>query len=102
MKIYDLVKDLLTDYPETRNSDKKLIWKVWEKLGYVETGYALHYEDFLRSPSTESIRRCRQKIQETHTDLQPSFHTRAERRYIQNQKGTFIFRQEVIKQNRLL
>lgn len=36
MKIYDMVKQLLTDNPELRNSDKKLIWEVWEKLDLIE------------------------------------------------------------------
>ena len=102
MKIYDLIKITLEDYPETRNSDKKLIWRVWCKLGYIDTGYALYEEDFMRSPSTETIRRCRQKIQELNPELQATRRVRAERKHIENQKGTFIFRKTVTEQTRFI
>ena len=102
MKIYDLIKITLEDYPETRNSDKKLIWKIWDKLGYIDTGYGLYYEDFMRSPSTETIRRCRQKIQELHPEFQATRRVRAERKHIENQKGTHIFRAVAGTQNRFI
>ncbi len=57
-----IVEEVLNDYPETRNSDKTLILAVWEKYGLI-----LNEEQrqiFNKLPSTESIRRTRQKFQE--------------------------------------
>lgn len=102
IKIYDLVLELLEDHSDTRNSDKKLIWRAWEKLGYVEQGYSLQYEDFMRAPSCESLRRCRQKIQELNPELQATRRVRAERKHIENQKGTFVFRKTVTEQTRFV
>jgi hypothetical protein len=102
MKTYDLIKETLEDCPETRNSDKKLQWKIWTRLGYVEEGYALQYEDFLRATSPETIRRCRQKIQELHPELQAIRRVRAERKYIENQRGTHIFRTIAGTQDRFI
>jgi len=102
VKTYDLIKELLEDHPETRSSDKKLQWKVWTELGYIEDGYALQYEDFLRATSPETIRRCRQKIQELHPELQATRRVRAERKYVENQRGTFIYRDVTPVQDRFL
>ena len=102
MKIYDLIKITLEDYPETRNSDKKLIWRVWCKLGYIDTGYALYEEDFMRSPSTETIRRCRQKIQELNPELQATRRIRGLRKSVELQRGTHVFREKVIEQTRFI
>jgi hypothetical protein len=102
IKIYDLVLELLQDYPESRNSDKKLIWRAWEKLGYVESGYSLQYEDFMRAPSTESLRRARQLVQASHPELQATRRVRSERKFIENQKGTFVYREVTPVQERFL
>lgn len=92
MKLYTLIKQLLIDYPELRDSDKKLIWYVW-----IENGNA-HYEhitknDFMEAPSTESIRRCRQKIQEQHEELRGTPKVRKAREEKAKEKGTFIYRE---------
>lgn len=106
-KIYDLVKELLTDYPELRDSDKELIWSVWIKLGYVkEDDYyqvaLIDKSDFMKAPSTETIRRCRQKIQELHPELQSSKWIQEQRKKIEDQRGTHIYREEIdTGQNRI-
>jgi len=96
MKLYDLVKSLLTDHPELRDSDKKLIWRVWEELdltGTTELSQAMYYANFLRAPSTESIRRCRQKIQEKHPELRGSKKVQEFRKAKQETKSTFVYRE---------
>lgn len=71
MKTYDLIKQILTDHPETRDSDMKLIWKVWEHdLGHEL--YEIPYELFTQLRSTETIRRTRQKVQQHNEQLKPS------------------------------
>lgn len=96
MKIYDLVKKLLEEDIDNRNSDKKLIWCVWESTGYVSNGY-ITFNSFINSrcPNPESIRRCRQKIQETHPELQATLDVRRKRQKKEADKGTFVFRETI-------
>lgn len=58
----ELVNEILIDYPETRDSDKKLIWSVWRYKG-LTAGDMIDRADFLNAPSPESIRRVRQQLQ---------------------------------------
>jgi len=102
MKIYDLVKNLLTDNPDLRDSDKKLIWRVWYEMGLVDNYRFITKDNFMKAPSTETIRRCRQKIQETHPELQSSKWIKAQREKIAEQKGTYIYREEVTEQKNLI
>ena len=96
-KIYDLVKEILTDYPETRDSDKKLIWNVWDELDFIDQSEynCIHYEDFMNAPSTESIRRCRQKIQEKNPELRGSKKVQEYRKIKQETKSTFVYREQI-------
>lgn len=73
MTLKDLVYKILLDNPETRDSDKKLIWRVWDKLGLIEEThlnlcqpiykYTIDYCNFMLAPSNESVRRVRQQLQ---------------------------------------
>jgi len=57
-----VVENALRDFPETRNSDKKLFLKVFERFGLYLTDD--QKKRFLEMPACfESIRRMRQKIQ---------------------------------------
>lgn len=60
-RIDQRVEWCLREHPETRNSDKELILKVWSELG-LNLSYQQE-QKFRELPSTESIRRVRQKIQ---------------------------------------
>ena len=67
----DLIKDLLTEYPQLRGNDRRLYLAVLWKLGYK---LDVSVKDFFNDdsyPNYESIRRCRQKTQEEHPDLLP-------------------------------
>lgn len=100
-KIYDLVYHLLVKYPQLRDSDKLLIWNVWGRNGYIDkfnTEMGETYimrSNFLEATSPESIRRCRQKIQETHPELRSSKAIQAEKDKLAAQKGTHIYREEI-------
>jgi len=64
----ELVNKILLNYPETRDSDKKLIWEVWREYNLVclnplDTEPYIYLEDFMKAPSPESIRRVRQQLQ---------------------------------------
>jgi len=58
-----VVEMCLRDYPETRDSDRKLLVKVWEHCGLYLSEAQRH--KFFGIASPESIRRTRQKIQES-------------------------------------
>lgn len=95
MKLYDLIKKLLMEDVELRNSDKKLIWATWQELGLANE--SITYENFLKDkcPLPESIRRCRQKIQETHPELEATVKVKKLRKERARQKGTHIYREAV-------
>ena len=68
MTLKETILHILLDYPETRDSDKKLIWEVYRKhnlicLNPLDTEPYIYREDFMKAPSPESIRRCRQALQ---------------------------------------
>mgnify|MGYP003661215424 CR=1 FL=1 len=68
----DIIKTLLKKHPHLRDNDNKLIANIWYLKSPTLSEGAL---DFLNEiaqgklPSSESIRRCRQKVQELDKDL---------------------------------
>jgi len=95
MKIYDLVKQLLTDDPELRDNDKRLIWAVWDKERLIEwdevRGSVISKFHFLYGSSTESIRRCRQKIQEHYPELRGTAKVQEARAEKEGMKGNHVY-----------
>ena len=104
LKTYDRVLQILNKDEKARNSDKYLIWEFW-----VEEGWATNFSEdgdmasdgymnqraFMSATSPESIRRCRQKIQETHPELAPTSQTALFRRNKEKSRGTYIFREQI-------
>lgn len=94
MKLYDLVKSLLVEHEELRNSDKRLLWAVWWKKGLVNRD-SITRASFYLAPSAESVTRARRKIQELHPELQATEEkVRRARQQKEETKGTFVFREE--------
>lgn len=62
MIVSKIVEDTLREKPYTRNSDKELLLHVWSHLGLELT--AEQRSKFRDMPSTETVRRIRQKLQE--------------------------------------
>lgn len=98
MKLYDLVNKLLHSELPTRNSDKLLMWRVWEELRIVQNGVLIK-DMFLREscPTPESITRCRRKIQEKDITKEATASVTSVRRSKTRQKGTHIYREKVVK-----
>jgi len=102
-KVYDLVKKILLRDEQARNSDKELIWQVYKQIGVVKevewfgNREAIIKENFLSGdlPSFETIRRTRQKIQETELKATDKGVIEA-RKQKQDQKGTFIYREQIL------
>lgn len=90
MTIYDTVKDLLIRHPELRSSDKKLIWRFWEKEGALNQG-ALDFKNFRRVTTPGTITRARRKVQENYSNLQAVEDVKEEREKKAQEKGTHIF-----------
>ena len=75
ISIKDSVKEILTNEPETRDNDNLLILKVWAKQNPFLRRKEVTFLDFAvgfkggQYASTESVRRCRQKLQELNPSL---------------------------------
>lgn len=63
MRVSDLVEQILIDIPQTRSDDRYLLLKVWERCGLILD--PVQQTKFMDVPSSETIRRIRQKIQES-------------------------------------
>lgn len=72
----EIVRQVMTNYPETRASNDDLVIKVLEQYGLVLTPQQI--QAFKNAPSFESITRCRRKIQ-AGGELQADFQTRINR-----------------------
>jgi len=68
----NIVKNLLTNHPHLRDNDNKLLANVWyQSIIPLEEAW-LDFLALIASgdlPSSESIRRCRQKLQELNSEL---------------------------------
>lgn len=71
-KVKDMVVFELENRPETRDSDRVLILKVYEDFFGIKN--EPFFEVLMRDdvPNFESIRRCRAKVQEVRPDLRAS------------------------------
>ena len=73
--ISSVVREILTEYPETRNSDRLLILKVWAAQNPYLRNKTHSFVEFSKGfigneyADTESIRRSRQKIQQESPEL---------------------------------
>ena len=72
MKTYEKVKLILSEYPETRNSDKKLLWHFWSDEMNLKTVKSINFYDFMGTTPAETITRCRRAIQKHHPEFRSS------------------------------
>jgi len=97
--VYETVLRILRERPETRESDKKLIWRVWQEMGlvtwdYHSQTYYITEEGFFESTNVGSIKRARRESQSKYPELEPqSQAVRRSRGLKEATKGTFIFRE---------
>lgn len=96
MKLYDTVRELLRKNPSLRNSDKALIWRIWEKEGLIVNGF-ITYEKFEKGATPSSIARARRKVQEHHPELQAVDEVKKKRQEIADQKGTHVYRDKLFE-----
>lgn len=65
------VESLLRKYPWLRENDRKLYLAVLWKRGYDLNVSITHFFNDNSYPSTETVRRTRQKVQEKYPELRP-------------------------------
>lgn len=71
-KTISIIKHLLSNHPHLRDDDNKLLATVWyHKMSKIEEPVMdfLHILAKGELPSSESIRRCRQRLQELNPEL---------------------------------
>lgn len=101
MKTYDMVIDILKYDEASRNSDKRLMFIVWQNQGLVDKSSdgkpCITYDELVEEAiSPESITRARRKIQETNPELAPTNNKVLRRRKAKRDtKGTFIYRENI-------
>lgn len=98
MKLYDLVKQGLQDYPELRDNDKKLQWYIWWKCGFVKQtqwGTIISREMFYMAPNGDSITRASRKVREDHPELDSSKEVKAFKDKKEATKGMFIYHEKL-------
>ena len=90
----ELVRKILEENPKCRDNYKELIWETWRQLGLIYNTHpeCITYEDFMRAPQPESIRRPAQ--QEFRSDsllgenkIQPSRRVKEKRVKLSQSKG---------------
>jgi hypothetical protein len=95
MTIYDVVKDLLTKYPQLRDNDKRLIWAVWYKQGLIHENRIVRETFYAEAEHPESITRARRQVQNDFPELRASQAVQDMRKEKQESKGTFVYRKQV-------
>ena len=97
--IYDRVLKLLKADVKYRNSDRKLWLRILDDLGAIvysdkTNSHWIEVNSIFKTPSYESIRRSRQKVQELHPELQATDpEVRKQRGQKEATKGTFVYRE---------
>ena len=97
-KMYDVVYDVLTEFPETRDSDYKLFLKVCDKVCENPSVLRLPFDHVLKHrkelgvPNFESVGRARRKVQEEHILLRSSAEVQTEKNITEEMVLDFVRR----------
>ncbi len=92
--IHEMVKDILTRFPETRNKDSYLHCRLLETYygsGYVYQPYIITLQDE-SLPSIESVGRARRKCQELYPELRADDNTQAARELKEEEYEDYVMR----------
>ena len=92
--LYTKVKHLLMEFPELRDSDRKLVWKIWGDEGSFDGYYrTVNFRGFMKATGYDTISRARRMVQNKCPELRGTLKVRIAKRIKQDSKGTFIFRE---------
>ena len=99
MKLYLKVEHLLEEFPELRDSDRKLVWKVWcdensvDKAQWIAEGL-IYMHSFLKATGYDTISRARRMVQADRIDLRGSKWVQKQRKIKEGAKGTYVYRED--------
>jgi len=93
-KMYEVIRGMLSDLPYLRNSDKDLIWKVWEYEGHIKHGILIEF-DYVKCTPPETITRCRRKVQQNHPELQATAGVKKSRDSKSKKGGNFVYNEDI-------
>lgn len=65
-------RTVLTEEPNTRNSDKELTIRVWKRFYLGEKAEGITFDQLYDLPSEDQIKRVRARIQNDEQDLLPT------------------------------
>lgn len=68
-KVSEMVYDTLLNYPDTRSDDRQLIYTIYRNYFGIVNDRWTNVIFNRELPNFESIRRCRQKVQQDHEEL---------------------------------
>jgi hypothetical protein len=89
MSLKTLIYKLLVKYPELRDSDRLLVWKVWEIQG-IASDYMSKHDFIAKAEHFENIRRTRQKIQEKYPEVRSSERVQEAKDELADMKGNHV------------
>lgn len=73
LSITENVRDILNRFPQTRRSDKSLVWRYWKEYDGIVNGNGLDstisFNDFVGATGHESITRAARKVREEDETL---------------------------------
>ena len=101
IKIYDLVKGILSNNIEARDSDKTLFLEVLKKLNLIEhdftniLGHKVTISNWENMPQFESITRARRKVQENNPELRGKNYKVGKRLEKQLTKDMFVYHETI-------
>jgi len=98
MKLYIKVKHLLEEFPELRDSDKKLVWKIWKDEGDIETSQfgedCITYDSFFKATGHDNITRARRMVQADCPELRGNKWVQKQRKLKETAKGTHVYHED--------
>ena len=99
---YDTVHALLKSKEVYRNSDTKLLWRVWADLGYAvkDEEWSITFDMYCKASAAKvspgSVLRARRKVQENFPELEATDpEARKARKQKESMGGNFVYNDEV-------
>ncbi len=89
MSLKTLIYKLLVKYPELGDSDRLLVWKVWEMQG-IASDYMSKHDFISKAEHFKNVRRTRQQIQEEYPGVRSSDRVQDAKDELADMKGNHV------------
>ena len=94
-KLYDDVRLILEEKPETRDNDKALVWEFYSRHNLLDQYGRLTFGMFISTNSPDSITRASRMVKHKHPELKGTKEIIVFKKKKEEEKGTFIFREQL-------